>query len=947
MSQSQLPSTWLLLRLRRTVAGSPSATDAADRSVCSLSDPMLESLRVQRRAFRAAVSANLPENAISAFLLTWLALSSLPSDHALHMSHLFGNDQLQHLLRTEATTAFELDRMAAKLGPGIHGSGHTVLGGALGVGKTYILRGLAIVLSILCEAAMPVTLNYEAVGALATDHAVARAGLVPLSVLLDSFDLYTGCTSDDVCTGAVVRRSADIADSDVPALAHALGGSDLRAAGWLPFVLLDEVNAWYRKDMLGQRGSRLVLQLMHFGRRNNVHVVIAGSSSCLREQVYAQGSWSGGGYPSLNFTLFSYESIQPQRTVEQLRRYLFQTGATLPATLSLKVLLSLSSGVGRAVEDVLRGKREMNGRETSVALFLKDATFAMLATHMLTTPENAAVLSAAGDWPPPVGLPEEAVIAFLRNLGFGPVSLRLLESWCDGGSLFRATDPPRIEFLFPYHARLLWVLLSAPRQHLLNLARIQLHGVPGSLGHAFESLCRPQLPEIFIGASQRDDQLVMQSHVPKVVRGSEAARLFFPPTLLMQVIRWADEVGIEDFVLGREAFFIGVSGWQLKAPAVGTVMRAGVSVIDKIIADKHLGSASNAGALLSHASAKASWGFCALIAILTKSTQNAGSRPLSFLPLIMFLRTTAILDDGARAAAELPVEISADLVRAFNASAKCRALGCKCPESVAGATFRWNIRDGVDWTDTLLPRDMQGALRTPELVRRVEAARAALHVGVSRPGVEVGMSRIIDTGRSGSGLHQPPGADLGRGYKSGVGIDLHVRDTMPAAFSMSRPSPASSRVAYFPPAIGPPRMRPSSPTSTPKMSLQQSLATIDRGALASMQQAASLRGDSHMYHVTSSTALPKPSTDFHLADNPRGLFHASLPTSSRRDAAAVALAPSRIPPHPASRLGDAAAAVELPWSLRPRFNGSAAVAAAGSALSVAARVARAGGTGAA
>ena len=383
----------------------------------------------------------------------------LPAIHVLYLHPLFENAELLALLQNEATIALRLDQVQAGRGAGVPGTGHRVIGGALGVGKTYFLRGLSLVLATVCAAVTPITLNYEELGAISQTEADARAALVPLSVILDSHDLFEESGSLEECTAELLRRSSVMADEDVPIHAGAVAGTHRsKESTWL---LLDEVNTWYRpeRDPLHRRGSKLVQQLFHFARRPHVHAVVAGSSSCLREQVFALDSWSGRGYPSLNGTMFAHVYIQPQRKVALLTSYLRATGLMLPADMSMDMLLSLSGGVGRVIADVILGTRDTRGRKDPVDLFLNDPLFAVLALHILTTSENRAALEA--EWPPPLGLAKTAVLAFLRNLGHGPDAMRKLEGWIDVGVLYLAqtggvgAPSPRVEFLFPHHARLL------------------------------------------------------------------------------------------------------------------------------------------------------------------------------------------------------------------------------------------------------------------------------------------------------------------------------------------------------------------------------------------------------------------------------------------------------------------------------------------------------------
>lgn len=735
---SLLPSSWLLRRLRRVVIDDD---DAALRATCSISREVACRLRGLRSKFQHAVrEADTLAEGTEAFLDTWRVFSTLPANHALYLHPLFETPELLTLIKNEANIAIRLDQVQAGRGPGVPGTGHRVIGGALGVGKTYFLRGMSLVLATVCDATTPITLNYEALGAISQAAADARAALVPLSVILDAHELFENSGSPDECAAELCRRSSAIADEDVPCHADAVAGTKLSQAHLLPVLLLDEVNTWYRAegDPMLLRGSKLVQQLFHFSRRPHVHAVVAGSSSCLREQIFALESWSGRGYPSLNGTLFAYVYIQPLRDVALLTRYLSATGLTLPADMSIGELLSLSGGVGRVIADVLLGMRDTRARKDPVDLFLSDPLFAVLAVHILTTPENEAALEA--EWPPPMGLAKTAVLAFLRDLGHGADALRKLEGWIDVGVLYMTqaggvgASSPRIEFLFPHHARVLRAFTSGSAR-LINNVRIQLQGVEGSLGNALESLCRPQLASLFAGSRQLAESLVMRARVAKTSHETRGERPFAPLDMLGQVICWADQVGIEDFVLDRDAedrSIVWVDGWQCKSPKAGSEMRAGTPALASVVAAKGLPPSLDPIKYLSHASAKACWGMCTLLAILTHA---AADSDVAFRPRTVFLRTTAVLDVPAQAAAQAPVALDAAVIAAFNASTKSERLGCKCPAEAAGYAFSWSVLDGVEWTDALLPADSRGQLTYPELLHRTAvtreavAARAPLAIG--------------------------------------------------------------------------------------------------------------------------------------------------------------------------------------------------------------------------
>lgn len=807
LCMSLLPSTWLLRRLRWAAAGTH---DPATYDACALETEFVERLRELRSLFRAAVDADDPRAWEDAFIDTWRAFSNLPTDHVLHLRPLFLHPRLRDLLRFEVSIAVSLECKHLKR-EGVWGTGHRVLGGVLGVGKTYVLRGLALSLATLCAVATPITLSYETAADISPSHghghgkevSHASPGLVPLSLLLDAHALAESAPTEAAFLRELARQSADMPGERVSPCASALDGADMAAAGLAPVLLLDNIHTWYREDgdPLLTRGRALVPQLLHFGRRPHVHAVVAGSSSSLRDQVFAMGAWTDR-YCRLKCTVFSCKSILPLRDHDGdssdgrlLEEYLAATGACLPADLTLPQLLSLSGGVGRAIEDVLRGERAPRGRDDPVDLFHRDDAFALLATHILLSDrDNAALLDAAGEWPPPVGMDAHYALRMLRRAGFGTDDADsdskrtgMLARWQDGGVLLlwpTHDGPSRIEFFYPYHARVLRAaFLSTESQRHVACARMELHGLSPTRSHAgrgdvsssLEQACRPQLAALFAGAEQLGTALVVRksltasgSCVVLAQAGSTGGGgadpvPFVPRRHLRQIIRRAAQlpVGIADFALdvddGDDAT-IWIDAWQCSSPAVGSIMRCGdfeaaqaavIAATTLALEDDHYRYRDAVvGTCLSHASINACWAMCALVAVLlrasTSSTSAAAAAAVTFRPRTMYLRTTAVLDAGASAAAMAPVVLDAGLISAFNASPQCKSLGCECPAELAGSSFRWLVQDGVAWTDELLPRDQHGALATAMLKAREAAARErlgpVLHavgaVAAARAGVE-------------------------------------------------------------------------------------------------------------------------------------------------------------------------------------------------------------------
>jgi hypothetical protein len=741
----QLPSSWTLRRLRQCATGSAAFSGLFTKSEhADWMDAVIE----HRGLFQCSVEAGDDKAAYTVFVTTWATFSTLSPAHPLHLLPLFHDEQRAELLRSAVKLITWLEMLKHGKGPGVAGTGHRILGGVVGVGKTNLLRGLALVTSALCSVATPLTWSYEFDGladqqleTLNDSEALSRVSLVPISILLDCHEQYETCTTDDECSAALRERSAALRDGDVPVSAEAVAGCEMAAAGLFPLLLLDNIDAWYRTDALRGRGGRMATQLLHFGRRPNALAVAAGSSACLRNQLFGVGRWESER-PALNPAVFAFAEVTPLHNTGQLVAYLAATGMKLPDDMSVEGLLSLSGGVASVIAAVAEGERRPRGRVDPLLLFDEDHVFAMLVVFVLLDEVNAARLDAAElrHLPPPCGLPESTVRALLRDVGCGEEASCMLERWRDGGVLFLAkpADPghgPRIEFLFPYHAHLLRERMGAGCLRDALRLSLQLHGVRG--GHKLDvgHLCRPQLSRLFRGCSQRMTSLVTADGIPCAQAADESRTPLSPRAVLGTVLQWDARAGISDFALEADSAdpaIIHIDAWQYHCPAVGAVMRRGDegAVTAAVIATRSLGPAANADTNFSHAAAQARWGFCALVGNLTRAARLSAPAepPPRFKPQLLHLCTTAVLDADAVGSASKPALLTEELVVAFNGSTRARATAAPCPGDVVDASFSVVVHDGLGWLEDLLPDEYKGALAGPALRSRIDVCRGA-HCG--------------------------------------------------------------------------------------------------------------------------------------------------------------------------------------------------------------------------
>jgi hypothetical protein len=324
-----LPSIWCLHKLRQHIL------DPSCAGPCAVPEAWCNEARGYRSQFQQYVMEGNTERAEDVLLTTWSHFALLPDACILHICPLYDGVGVKDLVCHQIRRIISLEQLQHGRGPGISGSGHYALGGARGVGKTYLLQGLSQTVAVLCRCVLPITLNYEELcgtvkECIAGVETSVRKALVPPSMLLEHY--WTVVRADTEASANALLRSSSLAisDDDVPMTAPAMQvTSDDGGCSYYPFLMLDGVNLWYRRDVLRGRGYRIITQLQHFGRRKNVCAVIAGSSACLREQMFAEPGSTWDGWPPLNASLFTFHEVLPIRDVTSLEGYLRTTNLAL------------------------------------------------------------------------------------------------------------------------------------------------------------------------------------------------------------------------------------------------------------------------------------------------------------------------------------------------------------------------------------------------------------------------------------------------------------------------------------------------------------------------------------------------------------------------------------------------------------------------------------------
>lgn len=718
----------------------------------------------QRKALRQKwdiiVSSLAREDECDVFFDMWALFQRLSPTHALYLQPLFRTPEVLALLSGVARKCLILDRVVRGISGGTSGSGHMALAGTLGVGKTYIMRGCALVVAALCVHCVPVTFDFEGHGAAVNytaDTPAARGSLPPISLILQAASaIYIdGVTEADSRIGALSSEletaDIDVADSSMSAVGTLLKSSII------PLLLLDEVNlcsfADDSTDPRSTRGRRVTAQLQRFGRQRNTYALISGSSLTFREQLFAKGKWSSS--TSLSGSLFYVTDVTPLRDPALLRLYTktmfppYGGDAAAADMAPWQRLLSLSGGVGRAIEAVMGGSTPWP--RYLPAKLMADPYLRIVLNEMLGHPYNAEQLEA--EWPLCVRVSEAHIFNTLTRLGCLDVADRILK-WRDDGVLY--ANGAYLELLFPHVIKSFKALLQENYANVI-LVQYQLAGIDGSPGAVAEGLFRPGIRRIFPvmpRPSFKGGALVTQHREQLYKTPAGKSSEFVVSEHLGELVSWKAQVGLEDFMLqtldsvdsdesddeaasaagagagSGPVSDLALSAWQCKAPRVGTITTwndydAAVASVVAMRSVKVLEPIR----YLDHAIVKAQWGMVLLAAKL----QDSESRTRVY-PSLLFLTTTAVLNSTCVRKIDKPFPFPADLLRAacgYHVTRKGMT-----PDAVSAASaqlysslvhversmLRVAFVDGVAWTDDVSD-ELLGLFNTPVNRAKVEEAR--------------------------------------------------------------------------------------------------------------------------------------------------------------------------------------------------------------------------------
>ena len=719
--------------------------------IVNLGDPAIDDQRKALRKKWDSIVSSPGDDECDVFLHMWALFEQLPPKHALYLQPLFRTPEVLDLLRSLERKCLTLERVVRGIGGGTSGSGHTALAGTLGVGKTYIMRGFALVVAALCAHCIPITFDFEGHGAAfkhATDTPAARGSLPPISLILRAAsEIYIDGVADADSRIGALSSELETADVDVTDSSVSPVGS-LLEHDLVPLLILDEINLCCftddSTDPRSIRGRCVTAQLQRFGRQRNTFALISGSSLTFREQLFAKGKWSSS--PSLNGSLFTVKDVTPLRDPALLRGYtskMFPSyGGTAANMAPWQRLLSLSGGVGRAIETVMGGSNP--GPRFPPAELVADPYLRVVLTEMLGNPDNAEQLEA--EWPLCIRVSEVRISSTLTKLGCLDVTDRILK-WRDDGVLYASGT--YLELLYPHVVNAFIALLRDNQKNVI-LVQYQLAGISGSVGAVAEGLFRPGIrsiipvdctpPPSFKGGVLTAHHRVLRYETP----AAEPVP-FVASKHLSELVSWKAQVGLEDFMLhtrdsvesdedddgavsatgagaGSERVLdLSLSAWQCKAPHVGTITTWNDynAAVASVVESRRV-SQLDPIHYLDHAIVKAQWG----MALLTAKLQESESHRIAVHPFLLFLTTTAVLDATCKRKIVSLFSFPVVLLRAAcethvsrkgMSTAAISAASTELYPTLAHlerSPLQVKFVDGVEWTDAV-SNEFIGAFNTP------------------------------------------------------------------------------------------------------------------------------------------------------------------------------------------------------------------------------------------
>ena len=610
--QDAFDTCWLLL-LRQAVSEGDGASDLRARLRCIAADAIVRDLRHARLEYlalgpqpHASASDTASQHAdaqsvLVTFRRVWSTLSALPDIHPLYVPPIYECEMLSKLL-LELILAVRLRELGRD---GKHPTGHFVVGGVEGTGKTTILQAVAVAVAVCSARYFLVYVDYKQL-----PHPYPPARIlaevfirVNESDFASQFGTLRSCAGrattlllelDSRLDGAVPGRVVKLSD-----VLQKMATSNLSCRVGL---IADEIQEKVLPHALAASPEVTLLRdLESFARHSaGALLVLSGSSANLRARLFRkERDIVYDAYPDFNQSLTSYYHVSALRTLPKLQRYLsqrysdmFRDSALLAHT--AEVLLHRTGGIGRLVHDAVMTPSKALARVYSpTEEFVKTDGCLFVLVNCIrrhvgrTSSELEVAISAAASSSPQtltpahVGMPFALALAELKDHHVSKPE-HCIQRWLDMGLLY-VDNEKQVQLARPIDAMDYFVgQPSADDLLLLQLvsAMVQRPELENNAGKPLERLMRPRIHAL-LETSKYSGVLSLESSATDGesvwITENDGRKWRVDIESLVRLdnknVRWINETGLDGLyfrVLGpasASTVTLTVNGWQCKGGA--------------------------------------------------------------------------------------------------------------------------------------------------------------------------------------------------------------------------------------------------------------------------------------------------------------------------------------------------------------------------------------------
>ena len=625
--------TCWLLRVRDAVSRGvafelPHVSGAiADELQRAKSDYLGLGLQPRALSFDGAVQKHDAHRVLEIFRRVWCSLNALQSTHPLYVPPIYECDMLSNLI-LELILAVRLREHADD---GKHPTGHFVVGGVEGTGKTTILHAVAVAVAVCSSRYFLMYVDYKQLQDPDPPERVMAELLVRArkSEFDSQFGSLRSCRGrpTDLLLYLDARMQGTIPDEGAIPLAavlKALSCSD--ALKCRVGLIADEIQAMVLPNAHASSPQVVLFRKLESFARHHTGalLILSGSSSNLRARLFRKDRDAAyDTYPDFNQSLTSYYHVSALRTLPELKLYLSQRYKAMfndsrDWVREAEAILHHTGGIGRLVHDAVTAPANSlprvhapasEYRQTSTCFFVLVNCIRRHVGSTCSTLEDA-ISDAAAASAAPVAAPVAAATSVLRMLSPAHVSMpyasamlelenhhvsnpeHCIQNWLDMGLLYVDNDKQFVQLARPVDAMDYFVgQASADDLLLLQLVStmVQRPDLENNAGKPLECLMRPRIHkllntsawsgELLLAPSETGGELVVS------VKESDGSVWRVNSETIVRLdkrnFRWRNETGLDgvffDVLLLQIASTISltINGWQCKGGAAADEMGGG------------------------------------------------------------------------------------------------------------------------------------------------------------------------------------------------------------------------------------------------------------------------------------------------------------------------------------------------------------------------------------